>query len=136
VDKPLTDGYVSLYAWDYGRIDQATLIGQYHPSETNPRYRRIKIGKPNAWVRILYRVKAEKVTSVYDYLPLEQTRAISMAVHAVDLENKDFFDQAQRFWARAYSYLQNQQDVTAGQTMETIQVNGLCYGDMSDPVVI
>ena len=63
IEKPLTDGYVSLYAWDYGRSNDMTLIGQYHPTETNPSYRKIRIGKPCAWARIIYKVTSPKITS-------------------------------------------------------------------------
>ena len=135
VDKPVSDGYISLYAWDYGRSNDMTLIGQYHPTEVNPRYRRIRIGKPAAWVRILYRVKCPTISSIYDYIPLEQSRAIINATHAIDLENKDFFEQAEKYWAKAYRYLMNQQDVLDGHAMTPIQVAGLTYGDKTDDVM-
>lgn len=135
VDKPITDGYVSLYAYDYGRSNDMTLIGQYHPTETNPQYRRIRIGKPCAWVRILYRVQAPVISSVYDYIPLENTRAIIAAVHAVDLEDKDFAEQAVRYWALANRYLSNQQESIAGHAMQAPQINNLTYGDGTDCVM-
>ena len=135
VDKPTSDGYISLYAWDYGRSNDMTLIGQYHPNEVNPRYRRIRIGKPAAWVRILYRVKCPTISSVYDYIPLEQSRAVINAVHAVDLENKDFFEQSEKYWAKAYKYLTSQQDALDGHAMTPIQVNGIVYGDKTDCVM-
>jgi hypothetical protein len=135
VDKPITDGYVSLYAYDYGRDNDMTLIGQYHPTETNPQYRRIRIGKSCAWARILYRVQAPTITSIYDYIPLENARAVITAVHAADLEDKDFAEQATRYWALAYKYLSNQQEALAGHAMQAIQVNNLTYGDKTDPVI-
>lgn len=135
VDKPITDGYVSLYAFDNGRSNDMTLIGQYHPSETNPMYRRIRIGKSAAWARILYRVKAPTITSIYDYIPIEQPRAVITAVHAVDLEDKDFMDQAAKYWAMALSYLKNQQNSMDGHAMQPPQINGITYGDRTDPVI-
>lgn len=137
IEKPLTDGYVSLYAWDYGRSNDMTLIGQYHPTEINPQYRKIRIGKPCAWARILYQVTAPKVSSVYDFIPLEQERAIIAAVHAVDLEDKDFADQAVRYWGIAYQYLKNQQESIDGHAMTPPQINSICYaeGDGADPIM-
>ena len=135
IEKPLTDGYVSLYAWDYGRSNDMTLIGQYHPTEVNPQYRKIRIGKPCAWARILYKVTPPRVSSRYDFIPLEQERAIIAAVHAVDLEDKDFADQAVRYWGIAYQYLKNQQESIDGHAMTPPQVNGITYGDCSDPVM-
>lgn len=135
IEKPITDGYVSLYAWDYGRSNDMTLIGQYHPTEVNPTYRRIRVGKPCAWARIIYKVTSPSISSVYDFIPLEQERAIIAAVHAVDLEDKDFAEQAARYWQIAYSYLRNQQESIDGHAMAVPQINNVCYGDESDPVM-
>lgn len=135
VDKPITEGYVSLYAYDYGRSNDMTLIGQYHPSEVNPQYRRIRIGKPCAWARISYRIQTPSITSIYDFIPLEQERAIITAVHACDLEDKDFADQSARYWQIAFAYLKNQQESIDGHAMVVPQINNICYGDESDPVM-
>jgi hypothetical protein len=135
IEKPVTEGYVSLYAYDYGRSNDMALVGQYHPSEVNPKYRRIRIGQQCAWARIIYRVKAPNITSVYDYIPLENERAIIAAVHACDLEDKDFMDQAQKYWATAVSYLKNQNESMEGHAMQAPQINGIVYGDMTDPVM-
>jgi len=135
IEKPLTDGYVSLYAWDYGRSNDMTLIGQYHPTEVNPQYRKIRIGKSCAWARILYKVTSPKVSSIYDFIPLEQERAIIAAVHAVDLEDKDFADQAVRYWGIAYQYLKNQQESIDGHAMTPPQINNITYGDGTDVVM-
>ncbi len=136
VEKPQTDGFVSLYAFDFGRTNDMTLIGQYHPNEINPMYRRIRIGKPCAWVRIIYRVKTPNITCVQDYIPIEHERAILAAVHAVDLEDKDFADQATRYWGIAFSYLKNQQEHLDGHAMVAPQINNITYGDGTDPVMM
>ena len=135
VEKPITVGYVSLYAFDYGRSNDMALIGQYHPSETNPKYRRIRIGKPCAWVRMIYRVKSPEVTSLYDYVPLESARAIIAAVHAIDLEDKDFLEQAQKYWQTAISYLKNETESMDGHAMIVPQINNITYGDGTDLVM-
>jgi len=135
VEKPITDGYVSLYAWDYGRSNDMTLIGQYHPTEVNPSYRKIRIGKPCAWARIIYKVTSPSISSVYDFIPLEQERAIIAAVHAVDLEDKDFADQSARYWQIAFAYLKNQQESIDGHAMSVPQINSITYGDTTDPVM-
>ena len=135
VEKPQTAGYVSLYAYDYGRHNDTTLIGQYHPAEVNPQYRRIRIGQSCAWARILYRVSRPDITSVYDYIPLENTRAILCALHAVDLEDKDFFEQAQKYMALAVGYLHSQNESMEGHAMMPPQINNITYGDGTDPVI-
>jgi len=135
VEKPETLGYVSLYALDYGRSNDMALIGQYHPTETNPKYRRIRIGQKCAWARIIYRMAHPVIGSLYDYIPLENERAIIAAVHACDLEDKDFADQAQRYWAIALQYLRNQNESMEGHAMMPIQVDNLVYGDRTDCVM-
>jgi hypothetical protein len=135
VEKPLTVGYVSLYAYDYGRSNDMALVGQYHPSETNPKYRRIRIGKQCSWARIIYRVKSPEISSVYDYIPVENQRAIIAAVHAVDLEDKDFIEQSQKYWATAFQYLKNQSDSMDGHAMQPPQINNITYGDGTDEVM-
>lgn len=135
VEKPITQGYVSLYAYDYGRSNDMALIGQYHPSETNPKYRRIRIGKQAAWARIIYRMAHPNITSVYDYIPVENARAIMAAIHAVDLEDKDFEDQSNKYWAKAFAYLRSQHESMTGHALEPIQVDNLVYGDHTDQVI-
>jgi hypothetical protein len=135
VEKPLTIGYVSLYAFDYGRSNDLALIGQYHPSETNPKYRRIRIGQKSAWVRLIYRVKCPEITSVYDYIPLENARAIISGVHAVDLEDKDFLEQAQKYWQASVMYLRSESDSMDGHAMQPPQINNITYGDGTDCVM-
>lgn len=135
VEKPITEGYISLYAYDYGRSNDMALIGQYHPSETNPKYRRIRLGKACSWARIIYRVKAPVITSKYDYIPVEQSRALIAAVHAVDLEDKDFMEQSMKYWAMALNYLKNQQNSMEGHAMKPPQINNITYGDGTDWVM-
>jgi hypothetical protein len=135
IEKPKTDGYVSLYAWDYGRSNDLTLIGQYHPEETNPSYRRIRIGKKCAWARIIYRVSPPTVTSKQDYIPLEHERAIITAVHACDLEDKDFAEQATRYWGVAFNYLKNQQEHLDGHAFQPPQIQNIVYADGHEPVM-
>jgi hypothetical protein len=135
IEKPITDGFVLLYAWDYGRSNDMTLIGRYHPSEVNPQYRRLRIGQKCAWVRLAYRMSPPFITSIYDYIPVEHERAIIAAVHACDMEDKDFADQATRYWGIAFNYLRNQQEYIDGHAMVPPQVNAITYGDTTDPVM-
>jgi len=135
VEKPVTLGYISLYAFDYGRSNDMALIGQYHPSEVNPKYRRIRIGKPCAWVRMAYQVRPVDVTSDSDYIPLENERAVLTALHAVDLEDKDFLEQAQKYWATAITYLRQETESLGGHAMVAPQINNITYGDGTDPIV-
>lgn len=135
IEKPPTAGYVSLYAFDYGRSNDMALIGQYHPAEVNPKYRRIRLGKKCSWVRIMYRVSAPTIQTMEDYIPIEHSRAIIAAVHAVDLEDKDFMEQAQKYWQSAISHLKAQNESMEGHAMTPPQINNITYGDGTDWVM-
>jgi hypothetical protein len=84
---------------------------------------------------MIYRVRAPEITSEYDYIPVENPRAIIAAVHAVDLEDKDFLEQAQKYWQVASAYLRNETESMDGHAMQTPQVNNVTFGDGSDPVM-
>ena len=84
---------------------------------------------------MIYRVRSPEITSEYDYIPLESPRAIIAAVHAVDLEDKDFLEQAQKYWQVASAYLRNENESMDGHAMQVPQINNLTYGDGSDPVM-
>jgi hypothetical protein len=80
-------------------------------------------------------MKNPTIESVYDFIPMENERAILTALHAVDLEDKDFADQAQRYWTIAIAYLKNQQESIDGHAMATPQINNIVYGDGSDVIM-
>jgi hypothetical protein len=83
----------------------------------------------------LYRVSSPNFTSEYDYIPLESPRAILAAVHAIDLEDKDFMEQAQKYWQVAVTYLKNENDSMDGHAMQPPQINNITFGDGTDPVM-
>jgi hypothetical protein len=129
IDKPVTTGLVTLYAWDPNNADDLTLLGVYGPQDTNPSYRRIRLGKPCAWVRVLYRVTAPKITSREDYIPIEHERAVLTALRAIDLENKNFLAQSAAYWTLAVQYLKDQHESAAGHAAEPPQIQAHGYGN-------
>jgi len=136
IDKPETVGSVTLYAWDPRNSDELTLLGVYGPRERNPSYRRIRLGKKCAWVRVLYKVQAPKVESLDDFIPIEQERAVLMAVRAIDLENKNFIAQAASYWTVAAQYLLNQHESNVGHAGEPPQVQVSGYSMGEGPVIM
>jgi hypothetical protein len=40
-----------------------------------------------------------------------------------------------RYWQIAFGYLKNQQESIDGHAMVTPQINGITYGDTTDPVM-
>lgn len=148
VTKPVTKGFVRLVAWDEGRHDGTSLIGYYWPNDTEPRFKRIKLNAPSAgtgyepvypstscekshWVRMLYRRKTEKITSVNDLIPLHSPEAIINMVRSLKLQANNELQSAEMYEQKAVQYITEEQDAQTPTTFNPIQVApGFGFGDM------
>jgi hypothetical protein len=79
--KDPTVGGVSLYASDGTHGTQ--LISYYWPEDTEPYFRRIRLGTSQAAVRIMFRKRWLKITSLLDPIPLRSRMAIISAAQGV-----------------------------------------------------
>lgn len=131
VQKSATLGVIELYAWDTGRTNNLTLLGRYEPSETDPQYRRIKLGTNCACVRMMYRRRTYEVTSLNDYIPLTSKRAIITMIKALDFEDKDFLDKAMQYEKKAVEYLNLENSWAGGPEGVQIQFNDSIWTDPS-----
>lgn len=82
VEKSETVGYVSLVAIKPSDNSVICEIGNYQPTETEPRYRRISV-EENAWVRVKYRRKDFEVKSDADWVNLDNREALLQSCKAV-----------------------------------------------------
>lgn len=106
VRKPVTEGYVTLYAV-YPETNEMWLVGKYHPDETIPMFRRYRIaGKPYNRtqpscnnVLMLVKMRFVTLTRANDIVPLDSLDAIkNMCIsisyeNAKDLNNSLLFEQ-------------------------------------------
>lgn len=113
-------GFVDVFAWDYARIADVTLVGHYAPKETNPQYRRIKTLRSCCWIRMRYKRKTYKITSDQDYIPLDSGPAVLSMLRAVDMYEKNFFDEGQRYEALAEKWVKEDHNSRRGP--EAIEV--------------
>lgn len=123
VSKSITQGFIKLYAWDPGREESITLIGDYFPNETEPEYRRIKVRDCCAWIRMRYQRRLYKITSTKDWIPLKSKMALIMAVKAIDLYFKEFSDRGEALEAIAEKWAQEEQASSDGPDQVQIQIN-------------
>lgn len=123
IEKPVTVDFVALYAWDEGNSDSLTLLADMHPNETNPRYRRIRVGRECASVRMKYRKKSIKISSERDFINLDSRMAVVMMVKSQDLLRKNFFDESERYRMSAIEYLNKRNRAIDGPRTPTIQMN-------------
>lgn len=108
VRKSATKGYIRLTSFDIGSTT-GVLLGDYAPDETEPSYRRIKLGRNCGWVRIIYRRRIFKVTKLTDLIPLHSPFAVLMALKAITKMEDDQLDEGDRYLERAVSFLTKEQ---------------------------
>jgi hypothetical protein len=132
VEKDVTDGYVRVYAWDTSRSNNVALIGDYHPTETVPTYRRIKVMKNAKSVRIKYRRRPIELLSERDFINLDSRMAILMMVQSQELLFKKFVDEAERYRIIAVEYLNKRNRALDGARAPTVQINADVMGVPED----
>jgi hypothetical protein len=83
VEKSLTAGRIRLGTSDWDANGNGTLLGDYLPGEVDPSYRLIRLSQKGTSARIYFRRKTLKLLSQTDFIPLDQTFAIELAMRAV-----------------------------------------------------
>lgn len=78
------------YAINKGEIPFDTHFGYWYPDETRPHYRRIKIARYNeVRVRLMYRLRTLRISSLYDPLHLRSAMALIEMLHSLKARGKD-----------------------------------------------
>lgn len=121
--KDKTTGFCQLVG--YIPAQKATIpIGYYFPDETEPNYHRIKLPSACTWVRMRYRKRQLKVTSLTDPLHLKNKLAIVTALRSIKALESDA-SQAQALELKAIDYLVREQaSRNPGETF-SIQFSGI-----------
>ena len=123
VRKGLSKGFIRVYAWDLGRKDNLTLIGDYQPSEVDPAYRRIKVLNNCGSIRMRYQRRMFKITSVKDWIPIRSKMAVLTMTKAVDLWRSEFADRATVLADQAEKWLNEDQTMSDGPDAAMPQIN-------------
>lgn len=121
--KDVSNGIISLYAWDTGRTDNITVIGAFNAAETNPSYRRIRIKTVCPYVRIAYRRSITQIRSLDDFIPLNSSMAIQMACKAVKFYVDGFRDDGDKFLALAETFLLDEDRERSGPGTTQVEFN-------------
>ncbi len=108
VIKPPTIGYVTLKAG-------STTLSVYEPGETNPSYRRYKVGTENDRVfRCLCKRRFVPIAHDSDLIHPGNLGALKMALLAASAENASLTAKAQEYWALCYSLLDLEKGAARG----------------------
>jgi hypothetical protein len=120
VRKDPTMGTVRVWAVN-GNTGAKTLIGYYYNTDTNPQYRRIKVRKC-ASVKMRYRRRFNKITSLNDWIPLDNTLAIKKALRGWRYLENDQNEKGDAELAVALKLLEDEQASRHPESIQSLQI--------------
>jgi hypothetical protein len=118
-----TSDFVHLYAFDAQQQTTSVMLGYYYPDETEPQYFRIKLPIDAKWVRMRYRKRTLKITSVWQPLHLYSRLAIvtmARAIKLLDSNDPNAAGAAETMETKAVKFLD--EDQKARNPGETFQL--------------
>jgi len=121
IRKSVTKGFVSLYG--NNEDSETTLLGQYEPFETLPKYRRLLISSEACWVRIQFRRKVFRVTTQTDRIPLHSRYALLLMCKALQKFDDDKIDEAKIYEEKAVALLLEKQLASNPPVSPSMQVS-------------
>lgn len=122
VTKPVTRGYVKLIGFPIRQMAQPVTLGYYAPNETNPTFRRIRVGSTCKWVRIRYRRASIALVNDWDIVPLASYQATLDLLKAVRLSDSNNVEASEAYLAKAVRLLTEVQNIESGATYSPMQV--------------
>lgn len=123
VTKPVTRGYVKLIAFSGVQGGAAVTLGYYAPNETNPRYRRIKVGQSCQWCRIKYRRANLPLVNDYDIVPLPSMQACLDLLKAVRYRDSGEIEESVKYATLAVDLLGKIEGIEDSPAFAPIQVD-------------
>lgn len=122
ITKPVTRGYVKLIAFPIRQMALSVNIGYYAPNETNPNYRRIKVGASCQWVRLRFRRAMLPLVDDNDIVPISSFQAMLDLIKSVRLSDSNNPDLSEVYLRKAVRLLDQIQSVESGSTYSPMQV--------------
>jgi hypothetical protein len=131
VTKGTSKGFIRLHGYSADR-NKMNLLGFYYPDETEPKYRRIKLSQPCGWIRLRYRKRTRKVSSLTDPLHLRSKIALVTMGRALAALAKGDLANSQAMDAQATAFLNEEQ--SAHNTTDTFSFSYDKRVHMADPL--
>lgn len=110
ITKPITNGFVRLLAQAPDNTGEFT-VGYYYPDETEPRYRRVELPVDSACVRIMYRRRQLKITSLTDPIHLKSKTAVLTMLQSLAALKAGKVQDATALEATAVRYLAEENSI-------------------------
>ena len=108
ISKPASKGFIKLSTWNTTTSLPDLLLGYYLPDELEPTYRRLRVSRSCASIRISFRKRERLITSLSDVINLRSKPAIVNAVAALSCRLADPA-RAQELMAQAVGWLKDEQ---------------------------
>jgi hypothetical protein len=131
ISKEDTKDFVKLIAINASDGVSQTLIGIYEPKEALPQYRRIRVGNKTS-VRIKYKRANIPITSLGDFIALDNPEALRLACRAVKLRKEDKLDAARPFEEEASRILAEETEAKRPSGPRVPQVISGVFQDNED----
>lgn len=126
VSKEVTKDFVKLYAVKESDGTSQTLVGWYEPAETIPQYRRIKVPhKSNVLVK--YKKASLEITSMSDWISVDNYEALRLACRAVKFRLEDKLDEARKFEEESSRILSEETEAKRPSGPRTPQIINQIY---------
>lgn len=122
ITKPKTDGFVKLMAQDSLGANEFQ-IGYHYPDEAEPKYRRIKLPRGCERVRIMYRLRENKITSLTDPIHLKSKTAMLCMLRSLKLLYDGKTQEAEAMEAKATKFLMEEQAINNQSEELTIETD-------------
>ncbi len=116
VTKPVTRGYVKLIGFPLGQMAKAVTLGYYGPNETNPMYRRIRVGATCRHVRVKFRYSTMPLVDDWQVVPIASYQACLDLIKSVRLSDSNNVDASEAYLAKALRLLTQIQNRSAAYT--------------------
>jgi hypothetical protein len=128
--KPLTNGYLTLWAVDAGGNE--TQIGDYEPGETSVKYRRYAIERADdsdvPTVRALCKRRFVPVLSESDEIIPENMGALKLGLISLKYEDTNDLERATEYFNRALSLLNSELKEQRGNQFNTMRFSPHGFG--------
>lgn len=129
VRKTVSKSFVSIYATT--ETAETEMIGEYEPTDTLPKFRRIYLSQAACWVRIQFRRKILRVSALTDRVPIHSRYALMLMCKALQKYDDDKLEEGTAYEAKALKLLVEKQLASNPVVSPSIQVNDGC--NLVDP---
>lgn len=133
VEKPVTKGRVQLVTSDYSNAASApsgSLLGDYGPFETRPRWRRLRINHDATWVRVWARRSVDQWLRWSQIIPLQPRYAVVAMLKALKAYDEGNLAEGEGYEATALRWLSERQRTMHPPIVSPLQID--IAGGLSD----